>query len=175
MSYLYRRINALTGMEEAVGTVSMKTYDEAYFDVISDSGATDFPLAGLATLTASSFVIVYRNGQELNEGGLLDFTKNVVDNKIVMNYVVPKGSAVKVRIYGETPEEAAFVVTNPSGITSISLDGYMTLSQKNTLAISRNGQELSEGGSNDFIRDTANNRILFNYVIPKKSIIKVRA
>lgn len=175
MAYFYRRINTDTGMEEAVGTISMKTYDEARFEVEAEGGATIFNLSGYATLTADTHVIVSRNGQELNEGGFLDFTKDIVNNRIVLNYSAPKGSSIKVRVYGEKPDEAAFVVTADAGITELSLNGYMNLAQKNSLEVLRNGQVLNEGGSNDYTRDTTNNKLLFNYVVAKKSIIKVRA
>lgn len=175
MAYLYRRINTTTGLEEAVSSLTLKAYDEVVFEIDTVGGATEFPLTGIATLTLSGAVAVIRNGQDLNEGGFYDFTKDIVNNKIVTNYPMKQNSLVKIRVYGEKPDEVAFVVTAPGGATEFDLTGYMVLSAKNQLAVMRNGQDLTEGASSDFTSNVVTNKILFNYVVPQGSIIKIRA
>lgn len=175
MAYLYRRINTNTGLEECVSSIALKAYDEATFIVTAPGGVTQLSLAGYATLTLNGAVSVLRNGQDLNEGGGLDFVQNVNANRIDFNYVMPYGSLLKVRAYSEKPEEGVFLVTGDGGTTEFVLDGYVTLAGKDKIVVTRNGQDLVEGASSDFVRDIPNNTISFNYVVPKYSIVKVKA
>jgi hypothetical protein len=175
VAYLYRRINTTTGLEECVGNVALKAFDEASFVVTAPGGVSEIVLDGYALLILNGAVTVIRNGQDLNEGVTLDFTQNVAANKIVFNYTIPYGSKLKIRVYSEKPQEAAFLVTASGGATEFILDGYVTLTSKAALAVLRNGQDLNEGPSNDFTRDIANNKIVFNYTVPRNSIVKIRA
>lgn len=175
MTYLYRRINTNTGLEECVSSIALKAYDEATFIVTAPGGVNQLSLAGYATLTINGAVSVLRNGQDLNEGGGLDFVQNVSLNQIEFNYTMPYGCVLKVRAYSEKPEEGTFLVTGDLGTTELVLDGYVTLSGKDKIIVMRNGQDLVEGPSSDFVRDIPNNKITFNYVVPKYSVVKVKA
>lgn len=175
MAYLYRRINTDTGLEECVSSVSTKAFEEATFQVIAPAGISEVSLLGYATLTASSAVVVTRNGQDLFEGGLRDFTQDVVNNKILFNYTVPYRSLIKVRVYSEQPQEGVYIVVGYPGVSELPLGGYVTLANKDKIAVLRNGQDLVEGSSSDFTRDVPNNKILFNYLVPMNSVLKVRA
>ena len=77
--------------------------------------------------------------------------------------------------FGSTFSEGAVVVNADLGITEVVLSAVsLTLTTTCLLEVIRNGQDLLEGASLDFTRDVANNKILFNYTVPKNAKLKFR-
>lgn len=70
-------------------------------------------------------------------------------------------------------EEGRTTVSS-GGQTDFNAPSGATITSTNTLEFERNGQRLYEGVTNDYTRDSGNNKIVTNYSIPEGSEIRFR-
>jgi len=179
MTLLYQQWD--TDKQRTVLSSGLDQYNEVSFQVVAEEGVTEFLLAGYLLLTTGATLDVFRNGQNLIEGPGLDYVGDVANNKVVFSYTVPKTAKVKVRIYNRTAlypgapfDENVFLVAANEGATEFLLDGIATLTASCNLDVFRNGENLVEGALQDYTRDVGNNKVVFNYTVPKTSKVRVR-
>lgn len=82
-------------------TLLTQTAQNIFVDFNFDVGAggqTDFVVTS-GLITSVNAIDVSWNGQGLREGAAQGFTRDVVNNKIVITQTLPQGAWVRVRVY----------------------------------------------------------------------------
>jgi len=136
---------------------------------VGAGGQTLFQLT--TDIDATQKIDVSVNGRLKREGASHDYQRDAANNRIDFNYSVLEDGYVYIVIYSSDTISDSNYDVGVGGETEFSVIG---LDDSKTLDVWVNGRLKREGSEHDYLRDSANEKITFNYTVLQGAWVRVR-